>query len=279
MQRLTRLVPLAVALTLVAAPAAIAPAFAQGGQQHQQQSQHMMGATSTSYLLNHAYQEALNAHEAAALGMNDMATNHLENIRLTISMLEPQRSGMNQGLAQQLAAIRESVSNVNLPDDRAQATQQTERVVSQFVAFYNRAPQAMGGGGGAAQQAGMKMTAFDFAGMASSEAASVQSSAAMRDWNDAQLHSRDLITHLDNAIKAAEAGPRKVDPAVVKELRSIRQDANQLQTQARNKNQQATQTAGKLVTRLGAVSPRIAMSLEGGGAGQTHPQHQQQQRR
>jgi|GEM_PF-2285384 len=275
MQRLKRLVPLAAVLTLVAAPAAIAPAYAQGTQQ-QQQTQHMMGATSTSYMLNHAYQEALHAHESAALGMNDMATNHLENVRLTMAMIDPQRSGMNQGLQQQIAAIRETVENVDLPSDRAQATQNTQRVVSQFVAFYNRAPQGMGGGGGG-QQAGMMPTAFDLTSMASTEAANAQASIVSRDWASAQRHAQDAVNHIDNAIKTAESAGRKLDAALVRELRNIRQDANTLLTQTRNKNQQANQSAGKLVGRLGTVSPRIAMALEnqqGGGAGQTQQQQQ-----
>lgn len=278
MQRLKRLVPIAAVLTLVAAPAAIAPAYAQGNQkQQQQQMQHMMGATSTSYMLNHAYQEALHAHESAALGMNDMATNHLENVRLTMAMIDPQRSGMNQGLQQQLAAIRETVQNIDLPSDRAQAVQNTERVVSQFVAFYNRAPQGMGGGGGG-QQAGMMPTAFDLTSQASTQAANAQASIVSRDWTQAQRHAQDALSHLDSAIKMAESGNRKLDAALVRDLRSIRQDANTLLTQTRNKNQQANQSAGKLVGRLGTVSPRIAMALEnqqGGGAGQT----QQQQKR
>jgi hypothetical protein len=269
MQRLKRLVPIAAVLTLVAAPAAIAPAYAQGNQQ-QQQSQHMMGASSTSFMLNHAYQEALHAHEAAALGMNDMATNHLENVRLTVAMIDPQRSGMNQGLQQQLSAIRETVENVDLPDDRNQAIQNTQRVVSQFVAFYNRAPQAMGGGGGAAQQAAMMPTAFDLTSMATTEVANAQASVVSREWADAQQHAKDALSHLDRAIKAAETGPRRLDAAIVKEMRNIRQDANTLLTQTRNKNQQANQTAGKVVGRLGTLSPKVAMGLmpQGGGAGQ-----------
>ena len=279
MQRLKRLVPLAAVLTLVATPAAIAPASAQGSQ-HQQQSQHMqnmMGATSTTFMMNHAYQEALNAHESAALGMNDMATNHLENVRLTMAMIEPQRTGMNQGLQQQIAAIRQSVENVNLPSDRVQATQSTQRVVNQFVAFYNRAPQAMAGGGGGAQQAGMMPTAFDLASMASMGAANVQASVVQRNWTLAQRQAQDSLASIDGAIKISESGKTKLDAALVRDLSSARQDANTLVTQTRNKNQQANQTAGKLVERLGTLSPRIAMALEGmqgGGAGQTTPQKQ-----
>lgn len=268
MQRLKRLVPIAAVLTLVAAPAAIAPAYAQG-QQQQQQMQHMMGATSTNHLLDHAYQEALHAHEAAALGMNDMATNHLENVRLTIAMIDPQRTGMNRELQQQLSAIRETVDNVDLPGEPAQAVQNTQKVVSQFIAFYNRAPQ--GGGGGAAQKAAMMPTAFDLTAMASSDAAEAQTSAVQRDWSNVQRHAQDAVTHIDQAIKAAEGGTRKLDSKLVAELRNIRKDAGQLLTHARNKNQAATQTAGKLVGRLGTVSPKIAMALEpnrGGGAGQ-----------
>lgn len=273
MQRIKRLVPIVAILTLAAAPAAIAPAFAQG------QAEHQMGATSPSYLFNHAYKEALHAHEAAALGMNDMATNHLENVRLTMAMIDPQRIGMNQGLQQQMAAIRESVENIDLPSDRGQATQNTQRVVSQFVAFYNRAPQGMGGGGGgAAQQAEMQPTVFDFSSMASTATADVQASILSRDWAEAQRHAQDAVNHLDKAIKAAEAGPRKLDAALVRDLRSIRQDANQLLTHTRNKNQQANEAAGKVVNRLGTVSPRIAVALtqQGGGAGQ--PQKPQPRR-
>jgi hypothetical protein len=273
MQRLKRLVPIAAVLTLVAAPAAIAPAYAQG-QQQQQQAQHMMGATSSSHLLDHAYQEALHAHEAAALGMNDMATNHLENVRLTVAMIDPQRIGMSRDLQQQLAAIRETVENVDLPGEPAQAVQNTQRVVSQFIAFYNRVPQ--GGGGGAAQQAAMMPTAFDLTAMASTDAAAAQTSVMHRDWNKVQRHAQDAVTHIDQAIKAAETGTRKLDAKLVTELRNIRQDANQLLTHARNKNQAANQTAGKLVGRLGTVSPKIATALEskqGGGAGQQKRAH------
>ncbi|MNR84070.1 hypothetical protein D3C86_242820 [compost metagenome] len=272
MQRLKRLVPLAAVLTLVATPAAIAPALAQGTQH--QQMQHMMGATSANAMISHAYQEALNAHEAAALGMNDMATNHLENVRIAMAMIEPQRTGMNQGLQQQLAAIRQSVESVNLPEDPVQAAQNTQRVVSQFVAFYNRAPEAMGGGGGAAK-AGMMPTAFDLTSQATMQIAGVQTSVVSRDWAGAQQQAKNALANLDSAIKMSEAGPHKLDAAVVRELKVIRTDANTLLTQTRNKNQQANQSAGKLVGRLGTVSPRIAMSLtQGGGAGQTMPQKQ-----
>ncbi len=273
MQKLTRLVPLAIALTLVAAPAAIAPAFAQGTAKMQQEHA-MRGTTSTGYMLNHAYQEAIHAHEAAALGMNDMATNHLENVRLTVAMIDPQQSGMNAGLQQQLAAIRESVSNVDLPDDRARATQNTQQVVSQFVAFYGRMPQGIGGGGGAAQAEVLMPTVFDLTTMATSEAAQVQTSVVSRDWAETQIHAKDVVSHLDKAIKAAESGTRRLDAAIVNELKSVRKDANNLMTQTRNKNQQASQTAGKLVGRLGTLTPKIARSIEttqGGGAGQQMP--------
>lgn len=277
MQKFTRMVPLAVALALTAAPVA-APAFAQGSQQGQpsQQSQHphAMGATSTSHLLSHAYQEALHAHEAAALGMNDMATNHLENVRLTIAMVDPQATGMNQGLAQQITGIRESVQNVDLPTDRAQATQNTQKVVSQFVALFNRTPQAMGGGGGAAQQAAMGPTVFDLTANASIAAANVQAKSSMREWTEAQQHAKDVVSHLDRAIKAAESGTRRLDAKIVTELKNIRQDANRLVTATRDKSQQANQNAGKLVTRLGTVTPQIATAIEsrqGGGAGTQQP--------
>jgi hypothetical protein len=269
MQRLTRLVPLAVALTLIGAPGAIAPAFAQGSKQMQQQHS-MVGATSTKHLLDHAYQEALHAHEAAALGMNDMATNHLENVRLTIAMVERPQSGMDQGMQQQLAAIRESLSNIDLPDDRARATQDTQRVVSQFVALYNRAPQGMGGGGGAGAPGGGAPTAFDLTSVATTEAAGVQTSVVARDWAAAETLSKNLVSRLDQAIKAGESGTHRLDAAIIKDLKSIRQDANQIMTHARNKNQEAGQAAGKLVGRLGAVTPKIALNIEkqqGGGAG------------
>lgn len=272
MQRLTRLVPLAVALTLVAGAGAIAPAYAQGSQQKAQQHQQMMpmSATSSKYMLDHAYQEAIRAHEAAALGMNDMATNHLENVRLTIAMLEEPNSGLNANMRQQLDAIRESVARIELPNDRAQASRDTEQVVSQFVAFYSRAPQAMGGGGGAAVQPGMGATAFDQSANATSEAANVQTSVFERDWAGAEQHAKNLVAHLDKAIKASESGAHKLDAALVKDLKSIRQDASQIVTHTRNKNQQAAQSAGKVVGRLGGVTPKIATNLEkqqGGGAG------------
>lgn len=268
MQRLKRLVPLAAVLTIMAAPGAITPAFAQGSPQ-QQTAQTRMGATSPATMLSHAYQEALHAHESAALGMNDMATNHLENVRLTLAMIDPQASGMNQSVQQQLAAIRELVESVDLPSDRNQAVQSTERLVNQFVTLFNRMPQGMGGGGGAAQQA-MQPTVFDITVLASADAANAHTSAVRRDWEKVQRHAQDAVSHLDQAIKSAESGTHKLDASLVRELRSIRQDASQLLTHAKNKNASTNEAAGKLVTRLGAISPKIAMSHQqrGGGAGQ-----------
>jgi hypothetical protein len=297
MQKFSRMLALAVTLSLVAAPAALAQNGGGGGQQKQQKQQQtqqgaqqraqaqqrmMQGAASVSGLLGHAYREALHAHQSVAMGKTDMATNHIENVRLTLEAIDTERAGLNQEVSQQIASIREAAGNIQVSDDRQQTGQQTQQLVSQFVALYNRMPGAMGGGGGGKGQLNQVSgkTSFELAIMAAEEASLVQTNAAVNNWTQAQLHARDTVNHIDAALKASEMGMGRLGNDLVTELRNIRQDANRLVRLSRDKSRQTNEVAGRVVTRLGTVAPRIAMTIEnqqgGGAGGQNQPMNQQQ---
>lgn len=287
MQRVTRILPIALAMAVSLAPVAIA-ANQQGGgggtatKQQMSGMQHMLpGGISMKGQMDHAYTEALSAHESVALGMNDMAANHLSNVELTLGHLEDQMAGgggagqghmMNSQMRQQLSAIRQDAGNLrgNM-GDRANALKGTSQLVTRFVTFYNTMGTTMPAGGGGGAQQPMKSPA-ELMGGASKAAAHAQASIVGRDWTAANLHARDMVAHLEQAEKASRTAGLQANRDEMKHLSTLRTDARKLVSAIDSKSKDAAKQAGSLVTRIGAEIMHVADATMGGGAGM----HQQQ---
>jgi len=279
MQRATRLLPIALAMAVSLAPAALAKQGGGGGttaaaQKQMPGMQHMLpGGISFKGQMDHAYAEALNAQESVVLGMNDMAANHLSNIDLVISHLEDQMGGgggmagqmMTPQMRSQMSTIRQDANNLrgNL-GDRATAVKGTTALVARFVAFYDTmAPTAMGGGGG---MTGMLMQApAELVANAAQMAAATQASLADRDFEAASLHARDAMTHLQRAEKAAIMN--KLASTEIARIRQLKQDATKVNGLVAGRSNDALKESGRLVNRIGTELPRIAVATMGGGAG------------
>lgn len=280
MQRALRILPITLALAVSLAPAALAKQHAGGGggataQSQMSGMQHMLpGGISFKGQMDHAYTEAIKAHESVVLGMNDMATNHLSNVDLVLSHLEDQMGGgggaqgqqmLNQQMRTQFSAIRKEASNLrgNM-GDRANAMKGTTQLVSRFVTFYDTmGTTTMGGGGGAAAMP-MK-SPVELVGGAGSMVAETQAALAGRDFDAAALHAKDAVNHLQKAEQVATR--HKLPNAEITRIRTLRQEATKLNTAVTSRSANATKQAGKLVTRIGTELPRLAEATMGGGAG------------
>jgi len=288
MQRASRLLPIALAMAVSLAPAALAKQQGGGGgtsatQQHMMSGMQMLpGGISMKGQMDHAYSEALNAQQAVALGMNDMAANHLSNIDLTLSHLEDQMAGggggpmmMTPQMKSQLEAIRQDASNLrgNL-GDRPTALKGTSQLVSRFVNFYDTmGAQAMGGGGGMAAKA-MESPA-ELVGTAAHMIAEAQAALAGRDFDSARLHVKDALSHLQMAEQSASRN--KIATVQITRIRVLRTDATKLDGEIANRAATALKVAGALVTKIGSELPAIAEASMGGGAGM-QPNRMNQQR-
>lgn len=276
MQRATRILPIALAMAVSLAPAAMAARQGGGGGTTQQQAgmhQMLPGGISFKGQMDHAYSEALNAHESVVLGMNDMAANHLANIDLVLSHLEDQMGGgggaqgkmMSQAMRTQLSTIRQEAGNLrgNM-GDRQNALKGTSALVARFVAFYDTmAPTAVGGGGG---MTGMMMESpTELVGAAAKMAAQTQAALAARDFEAASLHAKDAMVHLQKAEKAAVM--TKMASSEVTRIRQLKQDATKVNGAVSGRSSDALKESGRLVTRIGTEMPRIAAASMGGGAG------------
>ncbi|HEY9854387.1 MAG TPA: hypothetical protein V6D05_01530 [Stenomitos sp.] len=289
MQRATRLLPIALAMAVSLAPAALAKQQGGGGgtsatQQHKMSGmQHMLpGGISMKGQMDHAYTEALNAHEAVAMGMNDMAANHLSNVDLVLSHLADQMGGgggaqgqmmmMTPQMKSQFDAIRQDASNLrgNL-GDRPTALKGTAQLVSRFVNFYDAmGAQAMGGGGGMAAKA--MQSPAELVGNAGRMIAEAQASLAGRDFEAARLHVKDALNHLQMAEQSATTN--QIASVQITRIRVLRTDANKLDGEIGSRGANALKLAGALVNRIGTELPAIADASMGGGAGM-QPMRQQ----
>lgn len=279
MQRATRLLPIVLALAVSVAPAALAATKQGGTSPHMAMQQMMPGGISLKGQMDHAYTEALNAHESVALGMNDMAANHLANVDLVLSHLEDQMGGggggqgqtMSQQTRQQITAIRQDASKLrgNL-GDRASALKGTEQLVSRFVSFYDQmGTTAMGGGGGAAKP---MQSPAELVGSAGRMVGETQAALAGRDFQAASLHSKDALNHLQMAEQAATR--MQLAKAEVNRIKQLRQAASKLNGSVSSRSNGATKEAGQLVAKIGSALPRIADATMGGGAGMMNrPNH------
>lgn len=282
MVRASRWLPLALALTVGLGTAAMARAEArqvQGGAaaaQHSAMQQGMLpGGISIKGQLDHAYTEAVKAHEAAVMGMTDMAKNHLANVDLVLVGLESHQAQLGGDLNQRLAAIRQDANQLkgNVGKD---LSQQTASLVSRFAGFYDRiamAPTAGGGGGGLAAH---QKTPLELIGSSAGSVAQAQAAAAGKDWEAAQLHIKDAQNHLSQVSRATTAMGLKLDSKQTNDFRTLTQETQQVSRLIEQKSPQAVRQAGVLVTAMGVFMPRVASTLTGGGAGTggQQPKHQ-----
>lgn len=287
MQRATRILPIALAVAVSLAPAALAKQGGGGGgttatKQQMSGMHHMMpGGISLRGQMGHAYAEAVNAQESVALGMNDMAANHLSNVEMVVAHIEEQMAGgggaaqgqmLTAQMRQQLSAIRQDAANLrgNL-GDRATATKGTGQLVSRFVTFYNTMAAMPAGGGGGMAMHSMK-SPTELMGHATKAAAETQASVAAKDWTSANLHARELVASLEQAETSARMVGLKANSAEMQHLTSMKNDARKLMAGIDSKSKDAAKQAGVLVTRLGTEVAHVADAMQGGGAGM--PQQQ-----
>lgn len=280
MQRATRLLPIALAMAVSLAPAAFAAKTQAGAgkavttrQQVSAMQGILPGGISFKGQMDHAYTEALNAQEAVALGMNDMAANHLANVDLIVSHLEDQMAGGGAGKGQEMSAetrshlstIRQEASTLqrNL-GNRSNAIKGTSQLVSRFVSFYDTmGTTAMGGGGGAAARP--VQAPAELVGSAGRLIGEAQAALAGRDFEAASLRARDAVNHLQMAEKMATQ--HKFASSEITHLKQLHQEASKLHSSIEGRSASATKQAGMLVTRIGSELPHVAEASMGGGAG------------
>lgn len=265
MHSATRILPLALTLVIGIAPAALARAAQTTTQSTATMTQVVLpGDMTMKGQLEHAYMEALHAHQSLAKGMGDMASNHLSNVEIVISSLEQHSSQIDAATRQRLSQIRSMVSDAkNSLSDRTAGTKATSALVGAFTAFYDQvAARPMGGGGGMARP---ELSTTEALGMASTATAKAQTAIASRHWDVATLHMRDASKHLDTAYQAAQAG--KLSQTEQQHMRTLQKEAQTLNSSIQNHSNNAVKQAGSLVNRIGSELSKIASSQMGGGGG------------
>lgn len=260
---------------LTAAVVAIAPAaWAQQGTMESMESKDQkattqqhgnMGMTSkgpsVSFLVHHAYQEALHASESFAFNMKDMATNHLENVHLTLGMLDLEKDVRDSKLREHLRGILDKSKSV----ESNPTAQGTNQLVNQFVVLISAMPASQGGGGGH----GMPLTPLmllpgELVGMAASSAADTQVDVAHRDFAGAKLHAAHSVALLDAALKSAQLN--NLGTNQLNTIRTLQKQAKTVLDQVNARSTQADESAGRLVTQIGLQLAALAPH-PGGGAG------------
>lgn len=266
------LIALAAATVVAFAPAALAQ---QGttrtdkpaAQQHQMHGNMSMTSKgpSVAFLVHHAYKEAVHASESVAFGMKDMATNHLENVRIVLGSLDLDRDIRD-------TKMRDQVRNIlNRADDIAgnPDAQGTQQLVGQFSTLISAMPAPQGGGGGK----GMPMTPMthlpgELASMAAASAVDTQVDIANGDFGAAKLHAQHTVNVLEAALKSGQL--HKISSQHINSIRSLHTQAKTVLNQVNARSAQADVAAGKLVTQIGSALPALApRPMAGGGAGRT----------
>lgn len=274
MRGFPKVVPLAVLIALMGASVAMAqPAPKEGAKRENvaERGVHHVehGAESVLGRLESAYHEVIHAHRKAAVGENAAAQSHLEAAKRNLAQVPPEQ--LTPETARDLKQIEQELGQVEISKNRAQATQQTKGLVSRFVGLFSHFHRREGGGAGTAgRMEAMGITSFEALGAAADESASTQAAAATGDWSRAQQHARNAVEQLDASLQAAQKSSSKLTKAEIQQLQSIRNEAGQVQQLAQAKSDRTQEAAGKLVSRIGDVTPSIAMTLEtpaGGGAG------------
>ncbi|MBO9541211.1 hypothetical protein J7643_11535 [bacterium] len=283
MHRATRMIPLALALVVGVAPAAFAKnhlAQAAGTQQQQRQNQKMTGmqqmlpgGLSVKGQLDHAYSEALNVQSALAMDMEDMAKNHLANVKLIIAHLEQSGAKLDKPMTDRLSAIRSEADKLDsMMGDRNAALKGSAILVSRFVTFYDQMASAMPMGGGGAMARPMK-SATELLASAGDSAAMTQSALAGRDFATAVNHARDVDQHLKMAGLALVAQGMTAQSNEVKHVKALQQDSRKLVGAIESRSASATKQAGQMVDRIGTELMLVANATMGGGGGMSHPEH------
>lgn len=264
----TRILPLALTLAIGVAPAAFARA-AQSGTGAQSSTTMgtqvvLPGDMTMKGQIDHAYMEAVHAHDSMAKDMGEMAANHLSNIDLVLANLEKHSQQIDSATRARISNLRSLVSSAksNL-GDRTAGLKATSSLVGGFTSFYDQmAARPMGGGGGATRPELSTTEALAKAGEAT---AVTQTAIASRNWEMASLHVRDAIKHLDTANKASMA--MKAKSADQTRVRTLHKEVQSLNSAIERRSTDAVKQAGALVNRIGMELSRVASSHMGGGAG------------
>ncbi|HEY9899267.1 MAG TPA: hypothetical protein V6D00_08810 [Pantanalinema sp.] len=283
MHRTTRLIPLALALVVGVAPAAFAKSHsAQASSTTVQHKQKMSGmhqmlpdGLSFKGQLDHAYTEALNVQSSMAMGMEEMAKNHLANVKLIITHLDQASSNLDKTTMDRLGAIRTEADKLEgMLGEREAGIKGSNALVMRFVAFYDQMASAMPMGGGGGAMARPMQSASELLAGAGDSAAMTQSALAVRDFEIAKFHARDMQLHLIAAEKALTMTHGiKAQSTEVQHVNALREDSRKLISAIDSRAKNATQLAGQMVGKIGTELPLIASATMGGGGGMSHPEH------
>lgn len=271
LKNVTTAMALLAACSLCLAPAAMAQTQTQTQTQNQQKPlqgrQMSTQGHSVPFVLSHAYMEALHAHQSVAMGMNDMARNHLDNVKILVGRIDTQRDVTDAKLRDSLNQLKSRVDNIGSADINA-----TRDLVSRFSNVVAAMPMPQGGGGGAAGMTPMLLLPGELVAKASDSAVNMQVDASQRNMAGAKLHAQHTVATLDAAIRSAQMN--KMQPATIRQLQELRSRAVTVQGQLNSNPALAAKSAGDLVVRLGTALPNLTMAGAGGGAGTGNGQMQ-----
>lgn len=249
----------------LAAPAALAQARPDAAQppraeerlQGRQMTQH---GASVPFLVSHAYREALHTHESVAMGMNDMARNHLANVRIVLGHIDLDRDVTDQRLRNELTRLRDRAEGLKGDVSLKDAGDLVSRFTNVIVAM----PVPAGGGGGKAGVTPMVLLPAELVAKATASAADLQVDVAQRNFAGAKLHAQHAVDALDAAVQSAQLN--KMSSRTIRELQDLRGRAEKVQRTVIGHSPKAIQEAGQLVQHLGKALPSLT-AAHGGGAG------------
>ena len=254
----------------MAAPAAIAQTRTDTNRPQAQTERQMQGrqmsqqGASVPFMVSHAYKEALHYHESVAMGMDDMARNHLENVRIMLGHIDMDRDVTDQRLRNELTQLRDRVGGlrggVSLDNSRD--------LVYRFTNVIAAMPAPAGGGGGQSGVTPMVLLPAELVAEATVSVASAQIDASQRNVAGARIHAQHAVAALEAAVQSARL--HQMRQPTIQELQSLHTRAQQLQGAIGQNSPQAVRDAGQLVQRLGQALPTLT-AAQGGGAGTGQP--------
>lgn len=247
------------------APAEIVQGRAEGdrpmgaGTSHQgmKSSQGMMmtaSGPSVPFLVHHAYKEALHAQESVTMGMNAMATNHLENVGLVLGTIDLGRDVSDANLRTGLTQIRDQARSLG----SAPSIQGSQQLVGRFVNLVATMPMpAMGGGGGGM----MPLTPMlnlpgELAASAAMSAANAQVDASQRNFDGAKRHAQHAVAGLEQALASARLHQMPGDK--ISQIQTLHNQANEVLSLVGQRSTRSVQASGQLVTRISSALPTLA---------------------
>lgn len=219
---------------------------------------------SVPFMVGHAYKEALHYHESVAMGMEDMARNHLENVRIMLGHIDMDRDITDQRLRNELTQLRDRVGGLR----GGVSLDHSRDLVNRFTNVIAAMPAPQGGGGGQSGVTPMVLLPAELVAKATDSVADAQIDASQRNFAGAKIHAQHAVAALDAAVQSAKL--HQMRQPTIQEIQGLRSRAQQLQNAIGQSSPQAVKDAGQLVQRLGQALPTLTAS-QGGGAGVGQP--------